>query len=61
MKTLTEYDEEKSFIDVYHDYCSETDKNSLNSLLKKSGYQPVSDKNIFDMAVIYSSYSYIRE
>ena len=61
MKTLTEYDEEKSFIDVYHDYCNENDENSLNSLLKKAGYQPVSDKNIFDMAVIFSSYSYLND
>ena len=61
MKTLTEYDEEKSFVDVYHDYCNEDDENSLNSLLKKAGYQPVSDKNIFDMAVIFSSYSYLND
>lgn len=61
MKTLTEYDEEKSFIDVYHDYTTETDENSLNSMLKKAGYQPVSDKNIFDMAVIFSSYSYLND
>ena len=58
---MLNYDEKKSFIDVFHDYTTEADDNSLNSLLKKAGYQPVSDKNIFDMAVIYSSYSYINE
>ena len=32
----------------------------LNSLLEAAGYQPINDRNIFDLAVIFSSYAYLR-
>lgn len=47
----------KSFIDVMDDYTDDTE--GLNSLLEASGYQLINDKNIFDMAVIFSSYAYL--
>lgn len=47
----------KTFIEVYEDYINP--KVGLNALLEEAGYQPVSDKNIFDIAVIFSSYAYL--
>lgn len=48
---------EKSFIEVFEDYTDSV--TGLNSLLEASGYQPINDKNIFDIAVIFSSYAYL--
>lgn len=47
----------KSFIEVFDDYSDSV--YGLNSLLEASGYQPINEKNIFDMAVIFSSYAYL--
>lgn len=49
--------EKKSFSDVYNDYTSPN--KDLGILLKKARFQPISDKNLFDMAVIFSSYAYL--
>ena len=60
----------KSLLDVYRDYTdtsvsyAEWAENGygfpgLNSLLSEAGYQPISDKSIFDIAVIFSSYAYL--
>lgn len=48
---------EKSFVDVLDDYTDST--TGLNSMLEASGYQPINDRNIFDLAVIFSSYAYL--
>ncbi len=61
-----------SFADVYNDYtnCSGTLADDwrkeyhdclpgLNLFLQKAGYQLISDKNIFDIALIFSSYAYL--
>lgn len=47
----------KSFVDVMDDYTDST--TGLNSMLEASGYQPINDRNIFDLAVIFSSYAYL--
>lgn len=47
----------KSFVDVMDDYTDYT--TGLNSMLEASGYQPINDRNIFDLAVIFSSYAYL--
>lgn len=47
----------KCFTEVFDDY---TDPSTgLNSLLEAAGYQPVNDRNIFDLAVMFSSYAYL--
>lgn len=48
---------EKSFVDVMDDYMDPVI--GLNSMLEASGYQPINDRNIFDLAVIFSSYAYL--
>lgn len=48
---------EKSFVDVMDDYTDSA--TGLNSMLEASGYQPINDRNIFDLAVIFSSYAYL--
>lgn len=48
---------EKSFVDVMDDYTDSI--TGLNSMLEASGYQPINDRNIFDLAVIFSSYAYL--
>lgn len=48
---------EKAFVDVMDDYTDFT--TGLNSMLEASGYQPINDRNIFDLAVIFSSYAYL--
>lgn len=48
---------EKSFIEVLDDYTDSTI--GLNSMLEAAGYQPVNDRNIFDLAVVFSSYAYL--
>lgn len=48
---------EKSFVDVMDDYTDSA--TGLNSMLEASGYQPINGKNIFDLAVIFSSYAYL--
>lgn len=48
---------EKSFVDVWDDYSDSS--MGLNSLLEAAGYQPINDRNIFDLAVIFSSYAYL--
>ncbi len=48
----------KSFAEVMDDYTNPV--NGLNSLLEQAGYQPINDRNIFDLAVIFSSYAYLR-
>ncbi len=50
-------DSQKRLIDVFHDYVNP--ETGLNALLAKAHYQPISDKNIFDMAVIFSSYAFL--
>ena len=56
--TINEHNEtEKNFIDVIADYTNPVI--GLNSYLAQAGYQPISEKNIFDMAVIFSSYVYL--
>jgi len=50
-------DSNKSFVDVMDDYTDYT--TGLNSMLEASGYQPINDRNIFDLAVIFSSYAYL--
>ena len=50
-------DNKLNFIEILEDY---TDiQTGLNHYLEIAGYQPISDKNIFDMAVIFSSYAYL--
>jgi hypothetical protein len=60
----------KRFIDVYNDYTNMAMEFgmfkgdyivSLNSILEAAHYQPVSERNIFDLAIIFSSYSYIHD
>lgn len=46
----------KSFKDVFRLF-----KKGLDEHLKPSGYQPVSGRNIFDVVVIFSSYTYLNE
>ncbi|WP_295091147.1 hypothetical protein [Ruminococcus sp.] len=46
-----------SFFDVYNDYTNPN--GDLGILLSKAHFQPISDKNLFDMAVIFSSYAYL--
>lgn len=48
---------EKTFVDVMDDYIDS--KTGLNGMLAASGYQPINDRNIFDLAVIFSSYAYL--
>lgn len=48
----------KSFIDVFDDYTDPV--SGLNMYLELSGYQTINEKNIFDMAVILSSYAYLN-
>ncbi len=45
----------KSLVDVYNDYTNPM--SGLNAYLEMAHYQPVNDKNIFDIAVIFSSYA----
>lgn len=47
-----------SFADVMDEY-TDTEQ-GLNHLLETAGYQPISEKNIFDMALMLSSYAYLR-
>ncbi len=57
---INEHNEtEKNFIDVMADYTNPVI--GLNSYLAEAGYQPISEKNIFDMAVIFSSYAYLAK
>ena len=60
----------KSFIDVYNDYTNSAMEFgmikgdyliSLNSILEEAHYQPISERNIFDLAIIFSSYSYVHD
>lgn len=50
---------EKSFVDVMDDYTDFESETGLNDMLEKAGYQPINDRNIFDLAVIFSSYAYL--
>ena len=52
-------DEKKSFVDVLDDYTDPYE--GLNYYLEKAGYQPVNEKSIFDLAVIFSSYAYLND
>lgn len=45
----------KSFEAMFHDF-----KSGIDEKLEKSGYQPLSSRSIFDIAVVFSSYSYIN-
>lgn len=45
----------KSFVDVWSDYTNSI--KGLNALLTEAHYQPISERNIFDIAVIFSSYA----
>ena len=49
----------KSFVDVMDDYTDFESETGLNAMLEKAGYQPINDRNIFDLAVIFSSYAYL--
>ena len=44
----------KSFKEVFDDYKSE-----LNPKLETANYQKLNEKNIFDIAVIFSSYAFL--
>ena len=48
---------DKNLFDVFNDYTDSTI--GLNYYLEAAGYQPINDKNIFDLAVIFSSYAYL--
>ena len=48
-------DEQKTLWEVFNDYKSE-----LDPILESANFQPVSEKNIFDIAVIFSSYAYFN-
>lgn len=50
-------DRKKTFIEVFDDYTNP--EIGLNALLSQAGYQPINDKNIFDIALIFSSYAYL--
>ena len=45
----------KSFEELFNDF-----KSDINELLEKSFYQPISSNNIFDIILIFSSYSYLN-
>ena len=47
----------KNFVDVWNDYTNSF--TGLNSMLEEIHYQPISERNIFDIAVIFSSYVYL--
>jgi len=47
----------KTFIEVFDDYINP--EIGLNAILEEAGYQPINDKNIFDITVIFSSYAYL--
>lgn len=47
----------KNFIDVWNEYTNPF--KGLNSMLEEIHYQPISERNIFDIAVIFSSYAYL--
>lgn len=49
----------KSLSEVFREYTTGAD--SLNDYLEKAHYQGIDEKNIFDMAVILSSFSYLYE
>jgi len=49
----------KSLSEVFREYT--TGAESLNAYLEKAHYQGIDEKNIFDMAVILSSFSYLYE
>lgn len=54
------YNGEKApFSAVYDDYCSEI-KGSLNNYLERAGFRKISDKNLFDILIIFSSYNSIN-
>ncbi len=44
---------EKTFNETFYDF-----KESIKSYLEQAHYQPISKKNIFDVLVILSAYSY---
>ena len=44
---------EKTFNEIFYDF-----KESIKSYLEQAHYQPISKKNIFDVLVILSAYSY---
>ena len=52
---LENSDQYRSLMDVYNDYTNSI--NGLNAYLERAHYQPINDKNIFDIAVIFSSYA----
>lgn len=47
----------KSYLEVYKDYTN--DITGLNAILLKAHMQPISERNIFDLVVIFSSYAYL--
>jgi len=47
----------KNLQEVYNDYTNNI--TGLNAILLESYMQPISDKNIFDLFVIFSSYAYL--
>ena len=52
---LHEDDDYKNFVEFFKSF-----KVGIDFFLEQSGYQPLSGKNIFDLAVVFSSYAYIN-
>lgn len=52
---IDEYGEGKNLADVFNDYRSE-----LDPILESANFQTISVKNIFDVAVVFSSYAYFN-
>lgn len=48
---------QRTLTEVYEDYTN--NEIGLNSMLDEAHYQPISDKNIFDIVLIFSSYAYL--
>lgn len=56
ISTLDEEDEMDTFLDVFENYAD-----SINEYLEEARYQPLSEKNIFDMYVVTALYFYLVE
>lgn len=48
----------KSFMEVYNDYTNPI--TGINALLEEARFQKISERNIFDIAVMFSSYAYLK-
>lgn len=54
-RDIDEYCVGKTLSDVFDDYRSE-----LDPILESANFQPISEKNIFDITVVFSSYAYFN-